>query len=84
VLLLLLLLTLMMLMLMLLLLQAQECTATVRSFGAVKHAQDTASQTAHAGLASAISMHSCTNCERRRTAVLGGVGCVGVWACVCV
>ncbi len=41
----------------------------VRAFGAFKHAQDKASQTAHAGLASAISMHSCTDCEHRRTAV---------------
>ncbi len=37
--------------------------------GLSARSQDKASQTAHAGLVSAISMHSCTNRERHRTAV---------------
>jgi hypothetical protein len=39
----------------------RDAQPLVWAFGAVKHAQDKASQTAHAGLVSSIIMHSCTN-----------------------
>jgi hypothetical protein len=50
----------------------------VRAFGAFKHARGTASLTYHEGLASAISMHSCTNCERLRTAVKCDLSCADI------
>jgi hypothetical protein len=58
---------LLLLLLLLLLYRRRNAQPLVRAFGAVKH--DKASATSHAGLVSAISMHSGTNCKRRRAAV---------------